>query len=386
MDEAQAKRSQLEEAQARRSQLEEAQAKRSQRRKLQAIDVAILYNVDFTDATPAGDTAYESRATVQSVAFDVEAALIADGAHTATLIPVEGDFAELRARLEAQSPACVFNLCESLGGDARLETVLPTVLDLMGLPYTGSPPPALSAALYKDRVKARLIEAGVPTPRGVLLHSADDPFDVPYPVIVKPSREDGSAGITAKSVCHDEASVRARAFDVIDAFKAPVLVEQFIDGREFNVAMLGYPQARVLPLQEIDFSALPDDRPKIVSYDAKWLTGSIDDLGTQPVIMPQLPPAIAARIRRVASDAFRAVGVRDYGRVDVRLSSNGTPYVVDVNPNCDLSPDAGFARAANSVGIDYPALMRLLVRYARSRRKEIVGTREARTATSGRDR
>lgn len=355
--------------------------KRPSRRKGSPIEVAILYNTDYNDVTPAGDLAYEARATVESVADDVAATLGEDGKHNCTLIPVEGDFAELRAQLEALQPACVFNLCESLGADARLETVIPTVLDLMGMPYTGSPAEALSAALFKDRVKERLLAANVPTPGAIVMRTADDPCDLPFPLIVKPSREDGSAGITAKSVVHDEAALRKRAGDVIDAFHAPALIEEFIEGREFNVALFGYPQARVLPLQEIDFSNLPPDRPRIVSYDAKWRTGSVDDLGTQPVVMPPVPSAVAARIRRVAVDAFRAVGVRDYGRVDLRLSSNGTPYVIDVNPNCDISRDAGFARAAGAFGMDYGSLLRLMVRNALKRGRNEDAARETRVVT-----
>jgi D-alanine-D-alanine ligase len=129
----------------------------------------------------------------------------------------------------------------------------------------------------------------------------------------------------------------------------------------------------VLPLQEIDFSMLPEGEPKIVSYAAKWHEGSVADRGTRPVMHPMLPPATAARVRRVAVEAFRALGMRDYGRVDVRLSAAGIPYVVDVNPNCDLSQHAGMARAAAAVGIDYAALAKLLVRYA-LRRRRVVST------------
>jgi D-alanine-D-alanine ligase len=363
--------------------MDDAQAaKRSPRKRQQPIDVAIIYNVDFEEASLDADPCFQSRATVESVAQEVAAAISSDGLHTATLMPTEGDFAELRGKLEALAPSCVFNMCESLGNDARLETALPTVLDLMGIPYTGSPPDALSAALYKDRVKQRLLQAGVPTPQGTLLESTDAPCDLPFPLIVKPAREDGSAGIWARSVVHDERSLRDRVAELLGIFRAPVLVEQYLDGREFNVALLGYPQARVLPLQEIDFSNLPSDSPRIVSYDAKWNTGSVEDLGTQPVMHPDVPPAVAARMRKAATEACRAVGVRDYGRVDIRLSSSGIPYVIDVNPNCDLSPDAGYARAAQSVGIEYAALMRLLVRYALRRKKGVGSAREARAASS----
>ncbi len=134
----------------------------------------------------------------------------------------------------------------------------------------------------------------------------------------------------------------------------------------------------MLPLSEIDFGGLPPDAPRIVSYEAKWASGSVDDLGTVPVLHPSLPNTLAARVRRAAGDAFRAVGVRDYGRVDVRLAVTGVPYVVDVNPNCDLSPNAGLARAASAVGIGYGSLVGLLVRYALRR-----GSRIRETAPPG---
>jgi len=209
---------------------------------------------------------------------------------------------------------------------------------------------------------------------------ADDPFDLAFPVIVKPTREDGSVGIDAASVVHDERALRERVAERTARHAQPVLVERFVEGRELNVALFGFPNARVLPLQEIDFGELPAGAPRIVTYDAKWRSGSADDRGTRPVILPSLPSAVAARVRRVAALAFAAVGVRDYGRVDVRLDASGAPFVVDVNPNCDLSPDAGLSRAASAVGMDHTALVRLLVRYAMKRR----ATAAARQAPSER--
>jgi D-alanine-D-alanine ligase len=341
------------------------------------IRVCVLFNVDFEDGTPEGDPGYAARADVESVARGI-ANVLSDGAHETHLLPVDGDLHSLRNRLEELEPDCVFNLCESLCGDTRLESAVPLILELMGVPYTGSPPAALSSALYKDRVKRLLENAGVPTPAARVMASPTDPCDLPFPLIVKPVREDGSAGITVNSVVHTEAQMRGAVASVVQAFRQPCLVEQFIEGREFNVALFGYPTARILPLSEIDFTNLPSDMPRIVSYDAKWTEGSPDDLGTQPVLHPQLPNAVAARVRRVALEAFRAVGVRDYGRVDIRLSTSGVPYVVDVNPNCDLSSYAGMARAAAAVGIDYGALVRLLVRYAMRRKRESLSRRAER--------
>jgi D-alanine-D-alanine ligase len=330
--------------------------------------IAVLHNVDYEDGCPEVDPAWAARAEVRFVATSVASALTGTG-YEAHLVPVDGDLIGLRSRLAELEPDCAFNLCESLAGDARLESAVPLFLELLGVPFTGSPPEVLSFALRKDRVKQRLEEAGIPTPAGRVLTASGDPCDLPFPLIVKPVREDGSVGICSTSVVHDAAGLARAVNTVLAKLRQPCLVEQFIDGREFNVALLGHPTPRVLPLSEIDFAALPAGAPRIVSYDAKWTSGSVDDLGTVPVMHPVLPNALAARVRRVASEAFRAVGVRDYGRVDVRLAPNGIPYVVDVNPNCDLSPSAGIARAAAVVGIDFAALIRLLVRYALRRRR-----------------
>lgn len=338
------------------------------RRNRAAKRVAILYNVDYEGGCPEMDPAWAARAEVGLVATSVADALSGTG-YEAHLVPVDGDLGALRGQLAELDVDCAFNLCESLAGDARLESAVPVVLELLGVPFTGSPPEVLSFALRKDRVKQRLEEAGIPTPAGRVLTTPADPCDLPYPLIVKPVREDGSVGIWRTSVVHDSLELARAVEAVVTKLRQPCLVEQFIEGRELNVALLGHPTPRVLPLSEIDFSALPADAPRIVSYDAKWTSGSVDDLGTVPILHPVLQSATAARVRRVASDAFRAVGVRDYGRVDVRLSSSGIPYVVDVNPNCDLSPHAGIARAAAVVGIDFRALVRLLLRYALRRRR-----------------
>ena len=356
---------------------------RSRPPKRKPIQVAVLYNVDYEDSPP-GDPGYDARADVRVVAASV-ARELCDGAHEAHLIPVDGDLPALRERLAELEPDCAFNLCESLAGDTRLESAVPLVLELLGVPFTGSSPDALRHALYKDRVKQRLLIAGVPTPRACVMAREGDRCDLPFPLIVKPVREDGSVGISWRSVVFCEEDMRARVSELLGAFRQPCLVEEFIPGRELNVALFGFPAARVLPLSEIDFSGLEEGRPRIVSYEAKWKEGSPDDLGTRPVLHPQLPNAVAARVRKVAVEAFRAIGMRDYGRIDVRLSASGVPYVVDVNPNCDLSQHAGMARAAAAVGIDYAALVKLLVRYALRRRKESIPneSRDGRSAMGG---
>jgi D-alanine-D-alanine ligase len=330
--------------------------------------VAVVYNVDFDDATSSSDPGHAARADVAQVAAEVADAL-SDDSHEVSLVPVGADLCAMRDRLLEIGPDCVFNLCESLACDARLESAVALVLDLMGVSYTGSSPEALSLALHKDRVKSELAAAGVPTPRSCLMARPEDPCSLAFPLIVKPNREDGSLGISPESVVATEAALRARVSEVTRTLAQPCLVEEFVEGRELNVALVGYPSARVLPLSEIDFGELAAGAPRIVSYEAKWSPGSAADRATRPVLRPDLPGGLAVKVRRAAQEAFRAVGLRDYGRVDVRLSRSGVPFVIDVNPNCDLSPSAGLARSAASVGITYHALVRLLVRYAMRRRR-----------------
>jgi D-alanine-D-alanine ligase len=359
--------------------MEAAFARKPPRRK--PIKVAVLFNVDYEDSTPDGDPGYAARADVGVVARAVVEELSGDGAHEMHLVPVDGDLSALRARLVELEPDCAFNLCESLAGDARLESAVPLVCELLGIPFTGSSPEALSSALYKDRVKRRLVAAGVPTPAACVMTSPNDRCDLPFPLIVKPVREDGSVGITRRSVVYNEAELRTIVGEVVQSLRQPCLVEQYIEGRELNVSLVGFPAARVLPLSEIDFSTLTSG-PSIVSYEAKWTETSDEFKGTMPVLHPQLPSGVAARVRKVATEAFRAVGVRDYGRIDIRLAANGTPYVVDVNPNCDLSRSAGMARAAAAVGMDYGSLLKLLVRYAIRRRKPATMTQPASASMS----
>jgi D-alanine-D-alanine ligase len=235
--------------------------------------IAVLYNIDYEDTRPDTDPAWAARAEVGHVAEAIGAAL-RDAGYDGQLIPVDGDLADLRTRLLDLDPDCAFNLCESLAGDARLESAVPLLLELLGVPFTGSPPEVLSFGLRKDRVKQRLRAAGISTPEGRVLSRAEDPCDLPFPLIVKPVREDGSVGIWRTSVVHDEAQLARAVGAVMATLRQPCLVEQFIEGREFNVALLGHPTPRVLPLSEIDFGGLPAGAPHIVSYDAKWSSGS----------------------------------------------------------------------------------------------------------------
>jgi D-alanine-D-alanine ligase len=331
--------------------------------------VLVVHNRDFEHSQQ--DPENGSRADIGGTANDVVSALARAGLVVESL-GVDEDLMGAMSAIGAFAPDVVFNLCESLSGDARFEPLLPMLLERAGLAYTGSPPLTLGLALHKHKAKAVLRAAGVPVPEAVCLSTPDvTSVALPFPLIVKPSREDASVGITSKSVVHDRVELGRQVAAVIARYRQPALVEQYIEGREIYVSMLGRRDGSVdlLPLHEIDFSEMPAGQPRIVSYAAKWEETSPEYRGTKPVRCAPLPQAVESQIASVARTAFAAMELRDYGRLDVRLANDGTPYAIDVNPNCDLSEaSGGFARAGRAAGLGYDELVRRIVDLAFGRR------------------
>ena len=215
-----------------------------------------------------------------------------------------------------------------------------------------------------------LTARGVPTPGFCMVEHLEDltRVELPFPLIVKPSREDASTGIDFDSVVTDRRGLGKAVTKVLRTFHQPALVEQYIDGREVYVPLLGNGPRRSLPLTEIRFGGETfATRPRVLSYRAKWHLESpeCEDSPSHPAL---LTPELEARCVEVAMGAFEALECRDYGRVDLRVDAAGNPFVIDINPNCDLHPQAGFARAAEAAGISYGALALHLVDLAWERR------------------
>jgi D-alanine-D-alanine ligase len=327
--------------------------------------ITLLHNAD-ADALE-DDPGREARADVERVAGELVEAL-RSGGFGVSVTPVGPDPVGLMARLRSQPTDLVLNLCESIGGDARGEMALPCLLEMLGLPYTGSPALALGLALHKDKAKELLLARGVPTPpfRTVERVEEVDRLALPFPLIVKPSREDASVGVDFDSVVHDTRSLREAVARVLSTFRQPALVEHFVAGREIYVSLLGNTPRVALPLSEIRFGETFRGRPHIVSYRAKWEPASPECIDS-PSVPCTLPRDTERRVVEAALAAFDALGCRDYGRVDLRLSEDGKPWVIDINPNCDLHPGAGFARSAAAAGMEYSVLALRLVDVALER-------------------
>jgi D-alanine-D-alanine ligase len=318
----------------------------------QPLRVVVLHNGQIDGRTDISD--------VVNAAQDVARALAERGCRVSSLAVDGGEPLDAAlgavALLRGDPPDLVVNLCESLAGDSRNEVVVPTLLELAGLRYTGSGPLALGLALRKDLTKKILRAEGVSTPEAISLDTDDvSSVRLAFPLIVKPTREDASVGISRSSVVRDKRQLAAQVAAVRAEFQQPVLVERYIEGREIYVSLIGgKPDA--LPMHEIDFSTLPSDRPKIVSYLGKWDPSSVEYQGTRSVKCVGLDAACRDRCIAAARAAFFALGLRDYGRIDLRVA-DGTPYVIDVNPNCDLSDGAGVSRAASFGGLSYTDLI-----------------------------
>jgi D-alanine-D-alanine ligase len=277
------------------------------------------------------------------------------------LLPVGDDVPGALALLAARRPRAVVNLCDDLPGGSEDEMHFAGALELLGLPYTGSPPLALG--LCRDKVKTKLILRGhgIPTAPFALAEDPDVPIEgLRFPLIVKPALEDGSLGITDAGVADDPPAARRAIAAVLERF-GPALVEEFIEGRELNVPVLGNAPPRMLPVSEIDFSGLPAGAPHICGYAAKWEQDDPRYTGTVGVCPAVLPEDKQGRIEFWSTLAFRALGLRDYARIDWRLSPTRGLMVLEANPNPDISPSSGFLRSVRAAGLDYTDFIRGLL-------------------------
>ena len=288
--------------------------------------------------------------------------------------PVEVDkrVEPLVSALRQWEPDLIVNIAESFQGKSSLESNVAALLNLMGMRYTGSSPAGLILAGDKILAKKMLTFHGITTPRFATIYrgALDWAEELHFPVIVKPPQEDASVGLTSASVVRDLKQLLEQMDALQSEFEQPVLVEEFIEGREFYVGVLGNANARALPVIELDFSKFPKDRPRMASWEAKWgddAGGGAEFEGTTSIFPDDLSEEVTERMNKVAVDAFHALRLRDYGRIDLRVNDRGEIFVIEVNPNCYLERESEFARAAGRAGIDYDALIERIVELAGAR-------------------
>ncbi|MCX6559754.1 MAG: D-alanine--D-alanine ligase [Candidatus Aminicenantes bacterium] len=279
---------------------------------------------------------------------------------------------EAYLRLRELRPDMVFNIAERLYGPNR-EAHIPVVCEILGLPYTGSDPLTLSLCLDKSRAKEILSYYGIPNARFWTIEPGQAvPSDIALPAIVKPLFEGSSKGIKDRNVVRTRAELEALAAEVTGIYKQPVIVEQFLTGREFTVGVLGtYPRAEILPIVEIDYRDLPAGANPIYSYEAKWIWDTPDkplDIFSCPA---DIPAALKARIEEVITATCRILRIKDWCRIDVRLDEAGVPNIIEVNPLPGILPNpeenSCLPKAARTAGYAYNDLILRVVEEAKAR-------------------
>jgi len=311
--------------------------------------VAILFDAGSEEWSP------QDVAAVVANVHEVRDVLRRRG-HEVELLPVRyGDFRWLSRVRRAD---LVFNLCEGINGYARFEDFVVGTLELTGVPFTGCRTWPTAVCHRKHVANTLLSSAGVPVPAFTLAQANKAPAEFPLPAIVKPAAEDASVGIDNGAVCTSKRALKRRVAQMLEQFYE-VLVQEYVAGREFNVGFVG---KRMLPIAEIRFEDLPQGTWPIVSYAAKWIPGSPEDEGTVPVCPADLSPEVLQGIGQVARKAWEHMSEGEgYGRVDLRLSEDGQPYVLEVNPTPDLSSNAGLARMGRAFGWSYDDLVMQVV-------------------------
>lgn len=330
--------------------------------------VLVLFD---TDGDPPANQDYSKALAsgVDEVEFEV-ARTLTDSGHTVRLLGFHGSLPALLEGLKAEPFDVVFNLTERFRGLSALDYTVAGVLEMLGVPYTGAGPTGLILARDKALTKMVLHHHGVSTPQFIVIdlgRTVQRPSDLRFPLIVKPIDEDASVGIAQASVVRDDEALRERVTFVHEKLKTAAIVEEFIAGREIYVGVLGNEDPKALPPVEMVFKEAVPEEQRIATYKVKWSSKYRDTRGIANHIAQDLPKDLVEKLGRVATASFRLAGLRDYGRVDVRLAHDNEIYVVEANPNPYLSEGEDLAEAALAAGYEYPDLLEAVVEWAMKR-------------------
>jgi D-alanine-D-alanine ligase len=286
-----------------------------------------------------------------------------------SLLNINEDIQNLIDLLSDNPPDVVFNLIEYYRDDSTLEHLIVGLFALYGIRYTGSKPFTLALCQRKGMTKQLLLANNVPTPRYKLLSEPRLPgrHGLHYPIIVKPAREDASSGVEKGSVVYNFEELNERIKKAFEEYFPPILVEEFIEGRELHVSVLGNDPPEVLPIIEFDFSGLPSDHPDIISYDAKWNPLEESFHRVHSICPAKLSRKLEKKVKAVVLSAYKITGCTDYARLDLRLTKDNKVFVLEVNPNPDLTESVSFMESAEHYGLSFGETLARIVEFALQR-------------------
>ncbi len=322
-------------------------------------EVAIIYNQPLTGRY---GKLGEEKAEL-GVLDEVEAVYhaLTETGYVVSQVPLLPPLAEVRNKLSQLKADVVYNLFEGFDGRPETEAMVADMLSELGLTFTGCPGKALALALDKLQTKTLFDKAGIATPGYQMLEPETlSQFRLTFPCIVKPCGEDASHGLSEESVVSDFKSLERQVRKISRDYGGKAMVEEFLEGREFNITVLGNESPAVLPVSEIVYS-LPPGLPRILTFAAKWETDSVYYQGTEPECPANLGEDEREKIAQLAISAFKLLGCRGYARVDLRMDKDGRPEVLELNPNPDISLTSGAARQAKAAGMTYNQFIEKIV-------------------------
>ncbi|MBA4250447.1 MAG: D-alanine--D-alanine ligase [Chlorobiaceae bacterium] len=348
------------------------------------IKIAVIYN-EFPLAPPKPKQTFDPKLLGFNPVFDIEdnspeeayrslSERLANRGFDVYTLNIKDDLILLINSLKKEKPDVIFNFVEIFNSVARLEMNICGLYELMKIPYTGASPLGLANCQNKILTKRILKSIGIKTAKFELVEKIQDRYTtkLKYPIIVKPAFEDASIGIDFNAVVRNSLELKNRLNYILMEFKQTALLEEYIDGRELNVAVLGNQNPTVLPISEIDFSTMPPHLDKIVSFQAKWDQLHEAYHKTLPICPAILPKSILKKAEAIALQAFKTMGTRDYARVDMRLTDKNQLFVLEVNPNPDLTEGAGFMRSAEAFGLSYDETLEKIIFLALERAQKKV--------------
>jgi D-alanine-D-alanine ligase len=342
-------------------------------------NVAVIYNhsgddvyekIRDVDPDSLGfETEYDINVATVTEEYEAIAEALRGEGYKASVININEDIQVLIDLLRKNPPDVVFNLIEYYRDDPALEHLIAGLFALYGVRFTGSRPFTLALCQRKGMTKQLLLANNVPTPKYKLLNEPklSSRHGLRYPLIIKPSREDASSGVEKDSVVYNYEQLNERLKKTFEEYDPPILVEEFIEGRELHVSVLGNDPPEVLPIIEFDFSELPEDYPKIISYDAKWNPLEESFHRVHSICPAKLLKRVEKKVIKAVIDAYKITACTDYARLDLRLTKDNKVFVLEVNPNPDLTEGVSFMESAEQIGLGFGETLGKIVEFALSR-------------------
>jgi D-alanine-D-alanine ligase len=289
--------------------------------------------------------------------------------HTAEHLAIFDDVDLVRQKVEGFEPDVLFNLVEQFKNNPGFDQNIVSLLEMQGIPFTGCGATGLTLCKHKGISKKILGHHGIPTPNFVVIPRGQrigGPRKLRFPILVKPVKEEASYGISRASFVQNEEQFRERIAFIHEKHNADAITEEYIDGRELYVSLMGNARLTVFPIRELVFREVPPNEPKIATYKAKWDEEYRKRWGLDGRFAEDLEPTLVAEIGQTCKDIYRLLTIDGYARIDLRLTADNKIYFIEANPNPHLAADEDFAQSAAKAGLKYPQLIQAIIRLGMS--------------------